>query len=205
MHPKYFTSPFTQGSPLSPVLFLIFTARICKKASTLVASLPLPIAFRPSLLRHCKHHPPASDITFHLDLHSYVDHVNPFLITRNTYGSQHQLIIDTIDDIIQQTAEADGLSWDHSKDNTLTFSSNKRRHPPNANHLGLIIMEDLDFKGHIQERYNKAVSLAVVMQRLASSNGGMSPAALHTLYTSSIRPILTYGGRYTTATTTPTS
>jgi len=55
-------------------------------------------------------------------------------------------------------------------------------------------MEDLEFNDHIEERYNKAASLAAVMQSLDSSNGGMSPSALHTLYTSSIRPILTYGG-----------
>ena len=61
--------------------------------------------------------------------------------------------------------------------------------------LGAIFQKNLQFQGHIRDRTDKARKAANALLPFSNSRSGLTPAALRTLYTTIIRPILIYGSQ----------
>ena len=59
-------------------------------------------------------------------------------------------------------------------------------------YLGVILDNKLPWKQHVTEKCQKAIALLWQCRRIVSSKWGISPKAMRWLYTSVIRPMLTY-------------
>jgi ribonuclease HI len=62
-----------------------------------------------------------------------------------------------------------------------------------AKYLGVILDKKLNWNTHIEERRKKAYNALYICRRFAGSSWGLAPRISHWLYTSVVRPILTYG------------
>ena len=107
-----------QGSPLSPVLWLIQIAKVLHAADHTIKS---------HQHRHrwdLWHSTPLKFIT-RGHLFSYVDDVNPLIITRGT-RAQHNLALEVANQALEEAAAAEGLRWDAAKETTLHFNAPRR-------------------------------------------------------------------------------
>ena len=182
-----------QGSPLSPVLWLLFLAITLKKTDRVIKeeiSLKLDIRKNPARK--------ASDATrlipdpeIQVDLYSYADDVNPVVTTRGTSRKKHAHVVREVNRILEATAKEHDLSWDQQKDSKVDF--NETGPLQSTTTLGCTINSRLSFQEHVNTRTKKAERIWQVMKRLGNNNGGLSPLALRLLYTGMIRPIFTYG------------
>jgi len=171
----------TQGSPLSPVLWLIYLAKTLKGADARfieISTTPTPYSSRLRCGR-------GREVTIEVSLFSYADDVNTLVVTRGTSARQHRRMVKEVDTILEEEGAKDRLRWDPSKESTIEFSV-----AGEAATLGRQINWKLNFQPHVNSRTKNAEQLLNVMSRLSNSNGGISPRAL---YTCAIRPILTWG------------
>jgi ribonuclease HI len=63
---------------------------------------------------------------------------------------------------------------------------------PEAKYLGVILDNKLSFNKHVMERTNKAKAVLIQANRLVSKTWGADPALAKWVYTSMVRPILSY-------------
>jgi len=179
-----------QGSPLSPVLWLIYIANTLKRVTISLALAPFPTmqSRSVSLPRRTAPRPPPSATT---DIYSYVDDINPLNITTDSTHQEHERMVQKVNQLLIQEAGKDGLEFEAQNDSRVDFGHVHSK--SKAKTLGIIVTGNLSPREHIRERTRKASQRAQVLYRLGNSNGGMSPAAMRTLYTSAIRPIFTDG------------
>lgn len=82
-----------QGSPLSPVLWLLFFSQTLRMADITINKIRLPIHASTHLLRSG---PIPERQSFSVNLYSYADDVNPLVISRGTTATQHKTLINQI-------------------------------------------------------------------------------------------------------------
>jgi len=179
-----------QGSPLSPVLWLLFLADTLKRADTKIRDISLPLTRRNPTRGAPGQEPRAATTQIKVKLVSYADDVNALVITNNISQKKHKIITKEVDRILENSAEEDKLAWDPQKNTIVNFFTNPRH---SETTLGITVDSNLSFQEHIDIRTKKAERIWLVMKRLGNSNGGMSPSALRALYTGMIRPIFTWG------------
>jgi len=94
--------------------------------------------------------------------------------------------------VLEEEATSDKLKWDPTRESRIELGSPTHS---TTTTLGIIINSKLDWMPHIKSRTKKALQIKNVMTRLGNSNGGLSPAAMRSLYTGMIRPIFTWGAQ----------
>lgn len=109
--------------------------------------------------------------------------------------------------ILTRWADKCGLSVNPKKTELVLFT--RKRKIPNfrlprlkgvelplsssAKYLGIVLDSKLDWNKNIEERAKKATSALFSCKRFAGKKWGIKPEMAHWLYTSIVRPILTYG------------
>ena len=182
-----------QGSPLSPVLWLIFIAIILKKADQNLEQLCASPYARSH--RRGYPHPLHSQSSFRILLFSYADDVNPLIISHNLTDKGHADLVNQADKILDKEADNANVSWDKDKHTTLHFNKDSRP-VTYTKTLGLTIASDLSWTTHIKSRLQKGKAAWHVMKHLGNAYGGMSHMALRSLYTGKIRPIVLWGAEF---------
>ena len=179
-----------QGSPLSPVLWLLFLADTLGRGDQGIKDNPLQLAKRnPPRSSNAQKNPP-SPSSLEVKLTSYADDINALVISHNTSAKEHKRLCKEVDRTLDTVAKEDHLTWDPRKDSTIHFFMGPKH---STTTLGITINSNLTFSDHIATRTKKALRIWQVMRRLGNSQGGISPLALRTLYTGMIRPIFTWG------------
>jgi len=184
-----------QGSPLSPVLWLLFFADTLERGDQTIRDIPLQPARR---------NPPRSQRTRKEDkeaqrapppslkvmLFSHADDFNTLFIIHITSTKEHKRLGREVDHALTTVAREDQLDWDLPKNSAINLFMGPRHA---STTLGITINSNLTFQDHINTRTKKAERIWQVMRRLGNSQGRMSPSALRALYTGMIRPIFTWG------------
>jgi len=176
-----------QGSPISPVLLLIYIGSTVRRAQRLIEDIPDRTPHRESARTA-----PSSYIspTLSVRIFSYSDGVHPLWITTNRTRRQHEAMVNKEDDALVAAAPEDELLWDKDKDCNLPFDLRRRKSTVT---LGIRIQANLKFDKH-KGRTTKAEAALNVLLRLGDSRGGCSPKALRVLYTGQVRAIFSWGG-----------
>ena len=164
-------SDIPQGSPLSPVLFLIWMAKVLESADTRIAR----------------------EITSHrIRIYSYVDDFN--CTTEQNHdawpGRRPEAITAArkARNIVSEELGKHGWSRDPEKDEEINFGIQGE-----AKWIGIHFTHDLWWKTHCSKRLNQAEAVWACIARLGTSRGRLTPTAWKQVYTSSIRAITTYG------------
>jgi len=203
----YMSEGTPQGSPLSPVLWLLFLADTLKRGDQRIRDIPLQPARRyptrklttgqshrtPVEGRSAHPLPPPLPPTLEVKLVSYADDINALIVTHNTSTREHKRLSREVDHSLGDVAREDKLAWDPRKDSLVHFFMGPK---PSTTTLGITINSELSFQDHIDSRTGKAERIWQVMRRLGNSHGGMSPLALRALYTGMVRPIFTWGRNF---------
>ena len=164
-------SSIPQGSPLSPVLFLIGAAKALESEDTRIAR----------------------EITsYKIRVYSYVDDFNCTTEQTASHRPGRRPKAITIArkarDIVSEELEKHRWSRDRDKDEEINFGVQGE-----AKWIGIHFTHDLRWKTHYSKRLNQAEAAWACISRLGSSRGGLALAAWRQVYTSSIRAIATYG------------
>lgn len=144
-----------QGSPLSPVLWLIQIAKVLRRADDILRQ-PVPAHSRELRRQPKRPHISTSD------LFSYVDDINPPTATRGS-RKDHMAAIRATDGPLNRAAAEEGLTWDQMKESELNFNQNGQS--PIVT-LGITLDHTLNFRKHIENRTTKAAAVWSAMQRL---------------------------------------
>lgn len=99
---------------------------------------------------------------------SYADDVNPLIISENYTVGEHRSAVAKVDQILEEEAKADNLTWYPDKQSLVEFSN----HNDSTTTLGITINSKLNWAPHIQTRTKKALKVLGVMKRLGNSRGG---------------------------------
>ena len=160
-----------QGSPLSPVLFLIGVAKALESADMRIQE----------------------EITSHkIRIYSYVDDFNCTTeqLLRTRPGRQQEAITAAkkARTVVSQELEKHGWTRDPDKDEEINFGVQGK-----AKWVGIHFTHDLNWKTHCSKRLDQAEAAWACISTLGTTRGGLSPTAWRQVYTSSIRAIATYG------------
>jgi ribonuclease HI len=104
-------------------------------------------------------------------------------------------------------AQENGLTLSKAKTEAVVFTRKKGWRPrrqlriqgtnvpfsKEAKYLGVWLDGKLNFGKHIEERAKKALRVGAQANRMAGKRWGLTPAKAHWIYTSMVRPIMTYG------------
>ena len=159
-----------QGSPLSPVTFIIAVAKALEDADK-------------RILREIPTHS--------VKTYFYVDDFN--CTTRENKSRYRGRKPDAITaarkarSIVSEELECNGWFRDREKDEEINFGVNGE-----AKWVGINFTHDLNWKTHNNRRLNLAEAAWACILRLGTSRGGLSPTAWRHVYTGSIRAIATY-------------
>ena len=159
-----------QGSPLSPVLFLIGVAKALESADTRIGK----------------------EIPSHrIKVYSYVDDFNctTELLPRQRPGRQLEAITAArkARNIVSEELKNHGWTRDPDKDKEINFGIQGE-----AKWVGIHFTHNLQWKTHCSKRLDQAEAAWACIARLGNSRGGLSPTAWRQVYTGSIRAIATY-------------
>jgi len=167
-----------QGSPLSPVIFLIWMAPIITK------------------MEEALHKEwPALD----LELPLYVDdlHLGVSIWDRHmARGIDMDQLLENAHKIVNRIAAENHLPLKDSKHEKLVLRQKRRRKNVEVKWvkwLGIISDENLTFKEHWQARIKKARAMLAQFNRLGNSQWGISATSLRQIYTGMIRAIALWG------------
>ena len=166
-----------QGSPVSPILFLIYAQDI-----------------------H-----PVIKIKYDTDSMSFVDDVGIYVINKTIQENCHQLI--KILKTLFNWAADNGVKFDDDKSELIHFDCAKKgsEEPitlPNGTillpkqhvkYLGIWLDRKLNFKKHVDVRIANATRALYAIIRLMHSEYGLKPNAARQLYLACITPISDYG------------
>lgn len=131
-----------------------------------------------------------------------MDDFSPLIISRNTDVKEHRRIVAQVDEIFEEEAATDGLSWDPATEGRIDLQGKEKQ---SAKILRIMLNYKLDFQPHIDARTKKAKSLMNFMNRLGNVNGSLSARALRSLYTGAVRPIFAWGAELWNGPHTPTT
>jgi len=167
-----------QGSPLSPVIFLIWMAPIITKMEEAL-----------------KNRWPTVD----LELPSYVDnlHLGVSIWDRiMARGIKMNEVLDEADKIVNRIAAENHLPLEDSKHERLILKKKRRRKNKDVKWvkwLGIIMDESLTFKEHWKARIKKARAMLPQFNGLGNSQWGISATSWRQIYTGMIRAIALWG------------
>ena len=162
-----------QGSPLSPVVFLIFMAPILEAMEEKVKSTT----------------------SLEVELLSYVDDMLASIMDRKGRRNMDQ-VIDQVDGIVSEVAEEWDLPQELEKTERIVFRKKrkgKRKDAKWAKWLGIIVDEDLLFDHHWKSRISKSRKLLGAFSRVGSTNWGISSGSWRQLYTGMMRTVALWG------------
>jgi len=129
-----------QGSPLSPVLWLIYNANTLKRVDERCESITL--GPRRTSGRHTHRAIPRISVC----LISYVDDVNPLIVTEICSRREHRRIVEEVNTILEEEAAQDELRWDRAKESRIEFGG-RRNYTAT---LGTAIDSGLEIQPHVK-------------------------------------------------------
>ena len=167
-----------QGSPLSPVIFLIFMAPILQEMEAkLIAELQTKI-----------------------EIPSYVDDILVCILNKEKKGDM-KANLDQANMIVNQIAAKWTLPLEKDKHETIVFNPGgtgsgkrkKRVEVERVKWLGIIQDETSEFDHHWKSRVDKARKLLGALCGIGSSQWGISPGSWRQLYTGMVRTMALRG------------
>ena len=175
-----------QGSPLSPVLFLVWMAPILREME-----------------RRIDAEVPGVGVEFP----SYVDdlHCGLYVVARGVRGldaverkERVEDLLDRVSRTLKEVAGERGLPLAGDKEERLVLRDKlgrrgRRGVVEKVKWLGIILDEDLDFGPHWEYRIRKARSLLGALEGVGSSRWGISPLSWRQSYTGMIRSVASWG------------
>ena len=175
----------TQGSPLSPVLFLVF-----------MAPIPEEMAHR------VKEEVGRVEVQFP----SYVDDLHCGLYDMQGAGEEEvkrERMLDLVvraQRVVTEVAAEQGLSLAADKEESMVLRGGCGRKKNRRNGiaekvkwLGVILDDRLDFKEHWRYRIGKARSLLGALGGVGNSKWGMSPVSWRVAYMGMVCPVASWG------------
>ena len=174
-----------QGSPLSPVLFLVFMAPILEKME-----------------RRVKEEVGRVDVQFP----SYVDDLHCGLYDRGVAGDEEakrermQDLVARVQRVVTQVAAERRLPLAADKEESMVLKGGCGRKKRRKNGLaekvkwlGVILDDRLDFREHWRHRIGKARSLLGALSGVGNRRWGMGPVSWRGAYTGMIRAVASWG------------
>ena len=174
-----------QGSPRSPVLYMMFMALILEEME-----------------RRVKEEVGRVDVQFP----SYVDDLHCGLYDRQGTGEEGvkrermQDLVASVQLVVAEVAAEQGLPLDADKEESMVlrggYGRKKRRRNGLAEKvkwLGVILDDRLDFKEHWRHRIGKAQTLLVALGGVGNSKWGMSPVSWRAAYTGMVCAVASWG------------
>ena len=174
-----------QGSPLSPVLFLVFMAPILEEME-----------------RRVREKVGRVDVQFP----SYVDDLHCGLYDRRVAGEEEakrermQDLVARVQRVVAEVAAEQRLPLAADKEELMVLRGGCGRKKRRKNGLaekvkwlGVILDDHLDFKEHWRHRIGKARSLLGALSGVGNSKWGMSPVSWRAAYTGMVRAVASWG------------
>ena len=174
-----------QGSPLSPVLFLVFMAPILEEME-----------------RRVREEVGRVDVQFP----SYVDDLHCGLYDRRVAREEEakrermQDLVARVQRVVAEVAAEQRLPLAADKEESIVLRGGCGRKKRRKNGLaekvkwlGVILDDRLDFKEHWRHRIGKAWSLLRALSGVGNSKWGMSPISLRAAYTGMVRAVASWG------------
>ena len=174
-----------QGSPLSPILFLVFMAPILEQME-----------------RRVKEEVGRVDVQFP----SYVDDLHCGLYDRRIAGEEEarrermQELVARVQWVVTEVAAEQRLPLAADKDESMVLRGGCGRKKRRKNGLaekvewlGVILDDRLDFKEHWRQPIGKARSLLGALGTIGNSKWGMSPVSWRAAYTGMVRAVASWG------------
>lgn len=162
-----------QGSPLSPILFLIFLKPLLEAIENFATQVTQTTHKRAQVY-----------------VTSYVDDIN-ILIVAPDGRTRIMSLASKITVQFQTLAETMGIPLLDDKEDSLTFIDRKRP-TSSVKVLGVIIDNTFSFKEHLAMQAAKGAQLWKALKQLGNINHGLPPTAWRQLYTGMIRPVMTW-------------
>jgi len=167
-----------QGSPLSPLIFLIWMAPIIEKMEEEVRRV-WP--------------------TLEIKLRSHVDdlHLGVHTTTREqARGLDVMTVLNNVDGIINRVAQENHLPLEEAKHEKLVLRDKKRRRKAEVKWVKwfvIILVEILTFEKHWRSRIAKARAMLAQFNGIGNSQWGVSASSWGQIYTGMIRAVALWG------------
>ena len=167
-----------QGSPLSPVVFLIYMAPILEDMKQQFSE--------------------ATGLD--IEVPSYVDDIMACILDREGVENMKG-VLKEVDKVVGLVAAKWDLQLEKEKHEKIVFNQGgvgsgkkkKRSEVEKVKWLGIIVDDTLDFDHHWKSRLAKARQLLGSLNSMGSSQWGISPSSWRQLYTSMIRVVALWG------------
>ena len=167
-----------QGSPLSPVVFLIYMAPILKDME--------------------QHLSEATGLD--IEVPSYVDDIMACVLDHDGVENIKE-VLGEVDRIVGEVATRWNVPLEKEKHEKIVFNPKgvgsgrrkKRSEVERVKWLGIIVDDTLDFDHHWKSRIDKAKRLLGSLSSMGSSQWGISPTSWRQLYTGMIRVVALWG------------
>ena len=186
-----------QGSPLSPVLWLIYYSAILQEMEDTKSENDK------RQQSHQRYHLRSGDNN-KKNLHtrntednlSYVDDLFSVLVTKGYLSpTTHEKVIQEHQERRKTVHKKNDLELDKEKSWRLDIGTKgKKEFRESQKNLGIHLDWKLNFKKHLSERIDKAEKVLYRLKPILKQNGDISPKTRRQVYTNLIRPIATWGG-----------
>jgi len=160
-----------QGSPLAPVLWCISIAVTLRRADSRIATLPRIGPLGRQLLQPLL--PPPETLVL---LFSYMDDVNPLIVSKHSTTQQHNHMVQGVNQILNEEAERSHLTWDPSKETRLDYKRTTRikslvrlQSKDPVRNLGVIFDTGLGLQRHINKRQELGQQAMGALRSLCNS------------------------------------
>ena len=164
-----------QGSPLSPVVFLIWMAPILEKMEMRLKE----------------------EVGLDIEIPSFVDDIYMDIIDREGgNGINMQRIEAEVKRVVREVAEACKLPLELDKEEILHLRKTRKKRNADWKHikwLGVIFDDSLDFDMHWKSQLAKARQALGALSRVGGSQWGMCPGGWKKAYEGMVRSIATWG------------
>ena len=178
-----------QGSPVSPILFLLYTEPIYRLG--MLDNIPGTQSIKARYLQ------PASR-------YGYADDTSMLRIG-NTLGDTTDMVTADVNAVLQWGRE-NGVNFDHEKTEVMHFSRHRNQHNPIVMHednpksakpsmrwLGIHLDRQLRFKTHVEQWAAKAARVSNILRSVTNTIRGPSPKHTRLAVKACVEPMLLYG------------